>query len=851
MAELLYRLGRFAARRAWLVVSAWLVVLVAVGGAFAAFGGTLTTAITIPGTPTAEVTDRLQAEFPDAAGGTGTVVLHTTDGTELSETQRAELVDVFDEVSGVEGVNAVVDPFAVQAQLAEQQARIDDGRAQIENGREQIAAGQEQLDAAREQLDAGQAQLDAAVAQADAAGLLAQAQPQLDAQQAELDAARAELDAQAAELERQAAELEAGSEELELGAAQLDLAGGIRTVSEDGSAATATVQFAEPTYEVLAETKESVVEAFEDNPVDGVEVDFSSEITQSVANIAGASEIVGLAVAVVVLIVMLGTLVAAGLPIVSALVGVAVGALGAMALSGTVEMISVTPVLGLMLGLAVGIDYSLFILNRHRRQLRDGMELHESIGLATGTSGNAVVFAGLTVLIALLALNVTGIDFLGLMGTVAAGCIAVAVLVAITLMPALLGLVGRRVLPRRQRGARQHVRRTKAVREMSTGAAILSLVVGIAALVVIALPALDMRLGLPDGSSEPVDSTQYQAYSVVEEKFGAGQNGPLLVVTDVPDGYAGTEVAAFQVAVGQEIAALDDVVAVAPIGTSQDQTIAAFQVVPADGPSSESTEELVHTLRGLSITGEPGVELGVAGAASGNIDISEKLADALPTYLAVVIGLSLIILVLVFRSILVPIIATGGFILSVFAAFGGITAIYQWGWLGEIFGVHQPGPVLSFLPTILIGVLFGLAMDYQLFLVSGMREAYVHGTPARAAVIEGRRAGRAVVTAAAIIMVSVFGGFMFSHMAMIRPIGFGLAFGVLVDAFVVRMLIVPALMHLAGDRAWWLPRWLDRILPDVDVEGAALERRHHVAGEPDAVGTPDVANAGEVTSHGR
>ncbi|MCK6211403.1 MMPL family transporter [Georgenia sp. EYE_87] len=827
MAELLYRLGRFAARRAWLVVSAWLVVLVAVGAAFATFGGTLSTAITIPGTPTAEVTDRLQAEFPDAAGGTGIVVLHTADGAAFTDAQRDALTDVFAEVSDVEGVRSVVDPFAVRTQLADQEAQLAEGRAQIAAGRERIAAGEEQLDAARAQLDAGQAELDAARAQAEAAGLLAQAQPQLDAQQAQLDAARTELETGAAELETQRAELEAGSAELELGAEQLALASGVSTVSDDGSAATAVVQFDDPLYEVPTETKVGIEAAFEGNPVDGVEVDYSAEITQSIDSIAGAAEAIGLAVAVAVLIIMLGSLVAAGLPILSALIGVAVGSLGALALSGTIEMISVTPVLGLMLGLAVGIDYSLFILNRHRRQLREGLELHESIGLATGTSGNAVVFAGLTVLIALLALNVTGIGFLGLMGTVAAACVAIAVLVAVTLMPALLGLVGHRVLPRRQRhhGAPTHVRRP--ARAMSTGAAILSLVVGIAALVVIALPALDMRLGLPDGSAEPQDSTQYEAYSVVDEKFGAGQNGPLLVVAELPAGTDDAEVAALQVAVGRQILALDDVDAVAPVGTSEDATLAAFQVVPADGPSSESTEALVHTLRGLDVDGEPDVELAVAGAASGNIDISEKLSDALPAYLGLVIGLSLIILVLVFRSILVPLIATGGFILSVFAAFGGVTAIYQWGWLGEIFGVHTPGPVLSFLPTILIGVLFGLAMDYQLFLVSGMREAYVHGTPAREAVIEGRRAGRAVVTAAAIIMISVFGGFMFSHLAMIRPIGFGLAFGVLLDAFVVRMLIVPALMHLAGDRAWWLPRWLDRLLPDVDVEGAALERRHH------------------------
>ncbi len=215
----------------------------------------------------------------------------------------------------------------------------------------------------------------------------------------------------------------------------------------------------------------------------------------------------------------------------------------------------------------------------------------------------------------------------------------------------------------------------------------------------------------------------------------------------------------------------------------------------------------------------------MAGQASGNIDISQKLADALPLYLALVVGLSLLIMVVVFRSIFVPLIATGGFILSLFAAFGAVVAIFQWGWLGGILGIHT-GPILNFLPTILVGILFGLAMDYMLFLTTGMREAYVHGAPARTAVVLGVRAGRSVVTAAAIIMVSVFGGFIFSESAIIPPIGFALAIGVLLDAFVVRMFIVPSLMHLAGDWAWWLPKWLDRLIPNVDVEGASLERRH-------------------------
>jgi len=272
----------------------------------------------------------------------------------------------------------------------------------------------------------------------------------------------------------------------------------------------------------------------------------------------------------------------------------------------------------------------------------------------------------------------------------------------------------------------------------------------------------------------------------------------------------------------------DAVVAVLPIAVSEDSDFLAFQVIPEGGPSSESTEQLVHDLRDSSPL-EDGTVLGVAGSASGNIDISEKLASVLPIYLLVVAGLSILILIVVFRSLLVPIIATAGFVLSLFAAFGAVTAVYQWGWFGNLFGVHDPGPILSFLPIMMTGILFGLAMDYQLFLASGMRESYVHGLPARTAVVAGLRHGRAVVTAAAIIMVSVFGGFIFSHIAMIRPVGFALAIGVLLDAFVVRMVIVPSLMHLTGDAAWWLPKWLDRILPNVDVEGSALEREHPVA----------------------
>jgi RND superfamily putative drug exporter len=466
------------------------------------------------------------------------------------------------------------------------------------------------------------------------------------------------------------------------------------------------------------------------------------------------------------------------------------------------------------------------------------MPLQESIGLANGTSGNAVVFAGATVLIALLALNLTGIPFLGLMGTVGAVCVFVAILIAITLTPAVLGLVGTKILTKkaRKRVGSSHIHARVPSKPMNTVRAVVTVVAGIIVLLIVAIPALSMRLGLPAGSSEPLGSSAYQAYKLAEDKFGAGVNGPLLVVADLDTAVTEDGLLSEQVRIGTALKGENDVVAVAPIGASNDDLLLAFQVIPEEGPTSESTEQLVRDLRDLQIDGV--ASLGVAGNASGNIDVSEKLAGALPIYLLVVVGLSLIILIFVFRSILVPVTATLGFVLSLFASFGAITAVFQWGWLGAVFGIHDPGPILSFLPILVVGVLFGLAMDYQLFLVSGMRESFVHGASARLAVQRGFHAGRTVVIAAALIMASVFSGFIFSNSVMIQSIGFGLAVGVLLDAFVVRLLIIPAVMHLLGDAAWWLPKWLDRILPNVDVEGASLERSHPVPSESEPKRVP-------------
>jgi RND superfamily putative drug exporter len=816
VARLLARLGRFSARRPWLVIIGWVLALAAAGGGYLFSGGQLATGFSIPNTPTQQVTDRLSEELDGVGGAVGTVVFQSDDGSALTADQQEQIATLLDDIAGLDGVSDAVDPFATATEVAAQERQLTDGAAQL-------SAARERLDAGQAQLDAGQAQLDAARSQAEAAGMAQQLAAQFDAQQQQIDAQQAQIDEGLATLEE-------SQQKLDLGTTLFEYSSGIRTVSDDGATAVGAVLFEDTMFDLAPEVKAAVAAELDGADIDGVTIEYSSEIANSLDGLLGVGEIIGVLIAALVLVVMLGALLAAAVPLISSLVGVGVGVAGALSFSGIVDMDSATPMLGVMLGLAVGIDYSLFIINRHRRQLKAGTEVHESIALANGTAGNAVVFAGSTVIIALLALNVTGIPFLGVMGTAAAACVLVSVLVAVTLTPALLGLVGMRVLSRRARariGHPDHV--VAAPKPMRTWQAIVAAVAAVGILLVAAIPALSLRLGLPDGSSNPEDSTQYRAYTIVAEEFGAGRNGTLVVTAepatpvDPDDDLA---VLAMQVQVEDALAALPDVAAVAPVAVSADGELLAFQVVPEDGPSSVSTEKLVAALRGLSPidTANGEAVLGVAGQASGNIDISATIADALPLYLLVVIGLSIIIMVIVFRSLLVPLLATGGYLLSLFAALGATTAIYQWGWFGAIFGVHDPGPVLNFLPIILMGVLFGLAMDYQLFTGSGMREAYVHGAKARVAVAAGVHGARAVVVAAAIIMVAVFGGFVFSHLSIIRPLGFAMAAGVLFDAFLVRLLLVPALMHLFGRAAWWLPKWLDRILPNVDVEGASLER---------------------------
>ena len=826
MALRLHRLGLWCATHAKSVLALWLVALTLAGVAAAAFANPFTEEVDVPGSEFGRVLEDLQSDIPAAAGGFGTIVLHSDSG-EFTPEQRKAVNEVFAEWEAVPHVTRVISPF-------ENQATLDKSTAKLTKAEKDIAAGEEKLTEAWRQISLGQGQIDYGKAWIKIFREEDPNHPMIADIQGRIADGKVELDAAKDKYYAGEQELEDGKATRAAGTAVLKGAADTQFVTDDGYALT-QIQFDTNTHSVDPEVKQAIPEIGKQLADAGVEAQYSVEITQE-NSLVGPGEAIGLLVAGIVLVAALGSLVAAGLPIAGALLGVGVGLAGAMATTYFFDMHSMTPALALMLGLAVGIDYALFIVNRHRNQLLDGHELEDSIAHAVGTAGSAVVVAGITVAIALIALVIAPVPLLGQMGLVASGTVMVAVVVALTLTPALLGLVGTRVISRRtwakaaSRGADDehggaYVRAITRRPGLVVLAAIL--LCGI-----MAIPALSLRLALPDGSSEPIESTAHKTYVQVEEHFGAGANGPVLAVAEL-DEPADDELALLQkqAEIVERLMAVGGVHAVVPFGVSADNQTIAFQVVTETGPADEETAQTVRMLNAstASIGAATNSEVGVTGMTVANVEISRLLAGALPPYLAIVIGLSIVLLMIVFRSILVPLVATAGFLLSVAASFGAVVAVYQWGWLGNLLAVDTPGPVLSFMPIMLVGVLFGLAMDYQMFLVSGMREAYAHGADARTAVQRGFTHGSKVVLAAALIMASVFGGFVFAHLTMIRPIGLGLAVGVLVDALLVRMTLTPAVLHILGDAAWWMPKWLDRILPDLDVEGTALEAQRKAA----------------------
>lgn len=596
----------------------------------------------------------------------------------------------------------------------------------------------------------------------------------------------------------------------------------IGAVSPDGRHALVQVQFAAVNDRVTDDQRAAYAKVGAGAEAAGLRVEHGGEVMTSEPEI-GSTEALGVAVAAAVLIVTFGSLVAAGMTMLNALIGVGVGMAGLFALSSLVELTSTAPVLALMLGLAVGIDYSLFITSRHRQNLLDGLEPEEAAARAVGTAGSAVVFAGATVVIALAGLAVVNIPFLTVMGLAASGTVAVAVLVAITLQPALLGFAGHRILPRRHRTARPTGPAARGGfgfrwAYIVTRWRVLFILAGVLGLAGLTVPASEMRLALPDAGTAQAGSPAREAHDLISAGFGPGFNGRLAAVVSSGSaeatGRAAKEAAAL-------IQATKGVIAVTPPQPNASGTTVLLAVIPATGPTDAATETLVHDIRD-KVRGIDGAQVSLTGMTAIGIDVSEKLSDALPVYLLLVVGLSVLLLMLVFRSVLVPVKAALGFLLTVGATFGITVTVFQQGWLSGLLGVDTPGPLVSFLPILLIGILFGLAMDYQVFLVSRMREDFVHGDTAQQATISGTGHGARVVTAAALIMISVFGGFVLLDDPIIKSMGFALAVGVAIDAFVVRMTIVPAVMSLLGDSAWWLPRPLARVLPNVDIEGEQL-----------------------------
>ncbi|MFJ3922195.1 MMPL family transporter [Streptomyces sp. NPDC090022] len=608
-------------------------------------------------------------------------------------------------------------------------------------------------------------------------------------------------------------------------------------VSADRTTTYAYVTYTATATELTDAAHDGLTGAMERARGTGLVVEAGGDAVKIEQAMGGTGEQLGLLVSAVVLLLTFGSLVAAGMPLLTAVIGVGIGISGITALGSTLGLSSTTSTLAMMIGLAVGIDYALFIVSRYRSEIAEGRAPADAAARAVGTAGSAVVFAGLTVIIALAGLAVVNVPMLTKMGLTAAGTVAVAVLVALTFVPALLAFAPVKVLARAERkrftgkplSKRQRRRADRAAADRpNLGARWASLVLrrpvavlllGVLGLGTVAVPAASLELGLPGEGTMAPETTQRKAYDMLSQSFGPGFNGPLTVTVEAKDAKAAAE----QVRAALEKA--DGVDAVAPATANPAGDTALVNVVPTTGPTDARTEDLVRSLRGLAAGLESrtgATEILVAGQTAMFIDFSQTLDDALLPYLALVVGLAFLLLMLVFRSVLVPLKAALGFLLSVTAALGAVVAVFQWGWLAGLLGVDHPGPVMSTLPIFLIGVVFGLAMDYEVFLVSRMREAYVHGARPGEAVATGFRYGGRVVGAAAIIMTSVFSGFILEDNDFVKMIGFGLAVAVLFDAFVVRMALVPALFALLGTSAWWLPRWLDRLLPNVDVEGEKL-----------------------------
>lgn len=597
------------------------------------------------------------------------------------------------------------------------------------------------------------------------------------------------------------------------------------SLSENGQYALVTVQFEVPFGEVPSETLDEVQEAA---TVEGVTLDVGGQAYTTAGAGLSPTELVGLIIAFVVLLVTFGSALAAGIPLMMAIVAVGIAFAGIFVTAALTPVSSATPSLALMIGLAVGIDYALFILSRHRYELSRGVTVREAIASATATAGSAVAFAGITVIIALTALTVANIPFLSVMGLAAAATVATAMVATLTFLPALMSVFGEKLRPKRAIANRPPSRLARTWIGVTKRHPIMTIVVASGLLLALLIPVADLRLALTDNGSEEPGTPARDTYDLIAEEFGPGYNAPLIVTADI---ITSTDPLGTIEAIEADLLAREGVAGITRSTPNPGADMALFRVIPEHAQGDQRTIDFVHDLRAdaPAIEAENEVtDLTVTGVTAVSIDTSERLNAALIPFAIIVVGLSFLLSLLVFRSIAIPLKATFGFVLSASAAFGVVSAIYSWGWLADFLNVQAVGPVISFFPIILISVLFGLSMDYEVFLVARIREDYIRTGDATHAIDEGYRQSQSVVNAAGIIMIAVFVAFIPHGSAEVKPIAIGLAVGVFVDAFIVRMSLARSILYLLGDRAWWLPKWLDRRLPHLDVEGAAVEADLHV-----------------------
>ncbi|WP_035200230.1 MMPL family transporter [Heyndrickxia coagulans] len=601
----------------------------------------------------------------------------------------------------------------------------------------------------------------------------------------------------------------------------------LKNINPDKQIGYAVITYDKPAGDVSEKSKEHVEESLHITRDAGIQTELGGSVEFDVTK-GGGSETSGIIAAYAVLAITFTSLLVAGMPIITAVIGLGIGVLLVVMGTNYFDIPSISLTLSAMLGLAVGIDYALFIISRFRLEVKKGNSLKESIGIATGTAGSAVIFAGVTVMIGLVGLSVLDIPFITVMGMASAVVVFFSVIVSIVVLPAMLGFFGHRMGPFRKNKLLNIITRIDKKKDVSknkwgrfvTRKPLVITVIGIGILAMLTIPFFHMNLGLPTKGDKSFDKTERKGYDLLAEGYGEGFHATLVVVAE-PKGNAQESPEKLNDVV-KDISSLKNVTRVTPAIPNKTGKIFLITVTPKTGPNDTETKQLVHDIRDLSKNEE--IKLMVTGSTAINIDIADKIMDKLPVFAALIVVFAYVLLMVVFRSLLIPLKAVLGFILSMGATFGFTVYVVQDGHLQDLFGLPGPTSILFLLPILSLGILFGLAMDYEVFLVSKMREEYSHTGDARKAVLAGMKENGTVVTAAGLIMASVFAGFILAEDPIIKQMGISLTLGVLFDAFVVRMTLVPAVMTLLGKSAWYLPKWLDKILPNIDIEGNSIRK---------------------------